>query len=221
MSYLLSMANRIPEVGLVSIEGQGDHLTTSQIIYAAGTLSDRDILSAVAALPELRQGRPTKTEAVNALVAQQILDCGIPRGASLVLPTGSLISRNVRGECFAASSTDDGALWRLRQDLFESDDRFQRMTTGVNLGDRATHYAARIGGGYLDRTMEIDEAFDYCRRMALGGYETALELAKMMHNTASRVIEATVPILLERFEEVVRILRELFNRRSLEAALVM
>lgn len=154
-------------------------------------------------------------------MAQQILNCGIRRGAPLVLPTSSLISRNFRGECFPVTEMDDGALWRLRKDLAEADDRFQRMSTGVALGDRATHYAARIGGGYLERTMQTDEAFDYCRKMALGGYETALELARMMHTTVSRVIEATIPILLERFEDVVKILRELFNKRSLETALVM
>lgn len=206
---------------LVVIERQGDNLSAAQIIYTASSLSDVDILAALASLPELREGRPSRAEAVNALVAQQILDSGIHRGAPLVLPTASLISRNIRGEYFANTATDDGALWRLRKDLAESDDRFQRISTGVTLGDRATHYAAGIGGGYLERTMQIHESFDYCRRMALGGYETALELARMMHNTISRVIEATIPVLMERFEDVVRILRELFNKRSLETALVM
>lgn len=211
------MSAKLPEVDLLRIEGQGDNLTTSQIVYATGTLSDREILTAVASLPELRSRRLTQVEAVNALVAQQILDCGIRKGAPLLLPTAALIERNVRGECFDCIERDDGSLWRLRKDLAEGDDRFSRMATSINLGDRGTHYAARIGGGYLDRTMAPAEAFEYCRKMALAGYQAALDIATMMHTTVSRVIEATIPIMLERFEDVVKILRELLNKRLLEA----
>ncbi len=194
------------------IEGEGDDLGGASLLLHAGQLTDRDILEAFCAMGESQQRPVTSVDALNAIVARRILKLGIPSGGGVVLPTSSLVRRNMKDGCFGPEDEiDDGTLFALRRQLIDATDANDRMSVGVKLGDRAMHFAADIGGKHLKRRMKEDEARRYATRMGLGGYQTALSIANAKQTPSARRVMAAVPVLIDRFPDIVLILRELIR----------
>lgn len=202
-------------MSITKIEGEGDNVSAFSLLTHKGPLTDQDILEAFCSLGECESDSVPAIEAINALVARHVLIAGLKDGCKIVLPISALVQRTMRVEngCFRPIGTaDDGSLFALRRRLEgTSADFYDRMETALMLGDRATHFAAGAGGGYLKRNMENGEASRYCERMALGGYHTALDIAEARKMASGRRIIATVPTLLERFEDIILIIRELIR----------
>jgi hypothetical protein len=184
----------------------------SQLVFSR-EMDDQTILWAYAAMGERETPPPSVTDAICGAVAQRLLDLNYQGGANIVMPVAGLLSRNIRGDGHLdTGEIDDGTLVSLRRQLLSANRPGELMTSGVALGDRATHFAAGLGSRHIHNVMHRGSAERYMKAAALSGYQSALDAAGRTRSSTSSRVKATVPTLLAQYEDVVHIIRSLFEK---------
>ena len=205
--------------GLLKISDKEPDFFGGGLIIADGKpLNDEAQLQAMAGMPRLFEGKwITSVAALNAIIAQAILDLQIEKGAPLVQPTSAMIQRNMRRENPVEPGKpireEDDTLFFLRKNLLERPDLETRFRVAVALGDESLHAAAGIGHKHLRRMGDPS----YPRKMAEIGYSTALDMAEAApEHPRSWRIKSAIPEVARRPEAVIEILRLLVLRKMPE-----
>lgn len=172
-------------------------------IMMAPRLTDKLVLQCIASTAG--REKCSLPEAIQMLVAENILRLGVPDGRNMVLPISGVIQRMVWN-----TSRSTLALGELAVNLNNTSDSLKRMEAGLQLGDRATHFAAGFTGNrMLGRVMKPQAQRTYARDMAQLGYSSAVHAASRVRAREAQSVQNTVPKILGRFGDAVKILASL------------
>lgn len=176
---------------------------THALLFAARNISDEILLQAMVALGEGERNGVGLADALSAVIAEKILRLQIPGGSQVVLPTSGVISRSLRDTTLMSEP-----LVASRDRLANATGAVSVMQSGLELGDRATHFAAGFFGNRKIRSVMNDSALDrYATSMASLGYRSALGVAERRPDLQiGRTVSAVVPGIIRRFRHIVRVL---------------
>lgn len=179
------------------------------LLFTARDISDEVLLQAMVALGEVGRDGVGLADALSAVIAEKVLQLKIPEGSQVVLPTSGVIGRSMRD---TKRSTEPLVAFRDR--LTQAPDAVSVMQNGLELGDRATHFAAGFFGNRKIRSVMGDSELDqYACSMASLGYRSALGVAERRSDLQiGRTVSAVVPGIIRRFRHVVRVLASFTER---------
>lgn len=188
-----------------------------KLLFTARNISDEVLLKAMVALGEREKDGVNIVDALSAVVAEKILNLQIPEGSQVALSISGIIHRTLR-----KTERCDEPLAAFRDRLANAADAASIMGNGLELGDRATHFAAGfLGNRKIRGAMTDAERDQYACSMASLGYRSALNAAERRPNLQmSRKISAVVPGVISRFRHVVRVLASFTEgeRKRMQAA---
>ena len=125
---------------LVRVSDQPDDDRRAQrLVLCTHDLDDRVVLETMVELAQT--GSVSKSDALAALVAERVLQMGIPEGRGVVFPTSGILARTMTDTSLA-----DETLMAMRQALENSTSAHEFIVTGMKLGDRATQCASGFWG---------------------------------------------------------------------------
>lgn len=156
----------------------------------------------------------TRQAAIQAVVAGRILSLGIPNGTQLLYPASGLVDRNIEAGPHSTMILAD-----LYAELERSLDARARIRAGVQLGDRALHYAAGCVGSrkvaYGRYPMGADERRRYATSMMHRGYGTASAIAQKVPDIDdARGVNQMIASLMGRLGDTIRIIASLVGQEK-------
>lgn len=193
------------QYGLLVVGAQAETPAATEIpsIMMAQGLDDETVLGCIAATASRK--RCSLPEALEMLVAERILELQIPDGRNMVYPVSGVIGRMVWNTVQSTLPLE-----ALAVNLRNAPDRHARLEAGLQLGDRATHFAAGfVGSRTLGRVMKVREQRNYAGNMAQWGYKAAFHAADQMRTRQTEPVRDAIPKILQRFRDVVSILAAL------------
>jgi len=194
---------------IITVDQHSELERTTSVIPPSKDLDDQDILTIMQFLSDSAE-QATTVERVSGQIAQQVQELEMPHGSELVIPVSRVITRSM----IPASDRD---LSELATDLKKQYPRNVAIQTGMELGDKATNIAAGILDLSRDEKQNLEQLlsvtpFQNLPLMAAQhGYVSAYLNARNERSLEAIQISAEVPILLRRFNEVVRLVSNLFN----------
>lgn len=198
---------------LICVGDRTDHEDRAErLLLCTPDFDDRVVLEA---MMELAQTGPvSRSDAIAALVAERVLQIGLPEPRHVVFPTSGIISRTMTD-----TGLGDETLADMRQTLENSTSAPEFIAAGMKLGDRATHCASGFWGNrHIRRVMGRKARAQYARGMASLGYQTALSAAEANRDFSfARVASATIPAIMRRFEHIVKVISS-FREEEFQAA---
>lgn len=200
--------------------GRDGFVNDLRIKVVEGDLDDEAVLAAMSERAENVSGDTTVSDVVSGVVASRIMKLRIPDGTEILLPVMALLQRTGSMATISMGSTgypdDDGTMAYL---ALSASRRDQRPSTaffdGLRLGDRATIYAV-TGKGALGTENPDDARYNFARGMARSGYRKALANAERTGNGLVKDLSVNLPPLVDRFDDVAKVVRGLFTNQSLE-----
>lgn len=198
-------------MSIISIEERPS--PTGQVVVPMGALSHldpgrRERLFLETMVAAGNESPVTRAVAIQAVVAERILNLGIPDGATVLYPVSGLINRNIEaGEHSAAVLAD------LYAEAENASDARAIIQAGLRLGDRALHYAAGFVGSR--RAPNAATRRDYGFSMAYRGYGKAQRIAARALGVGdARGIDHMVTTLMARLGDTVRIIASLTDEET-------